>query len=315
MTVIDDMDQDTLNILRVCDRKGELAVTIGPVATVFFEEPWSKEKRGIVAEVARLYMEMVGGNLRWAEHTKSSKMHPIGSGRVAPPWEWLPQRDEVEEPWWFGFKGGTSKDAASPFLVCAYGSDTIRRGLGYFRIALPLLWYADRSGSLPKLLLSICERLKPASGYGGFGILESSDMWTEMAFQRTVRELAERFPGLDADASPITSSLAHDGIKGVNWLTVLGEHWIKEVGGLTALMSQLDESFHFYRYNGGVIIQAGPKPQLGDARANIWPAHYVALAKVLKTIQMKNHYPMHFGGTGGFDHESTMAWLNRFDRK
>jgi len=64
------------------------------------------------------------------------------------------------------------------------------------------------------------------------------------------------------------------------------------------------------------MIQAGPKPQLGDVTLNRWPQHYVTLAKVLKPIQIKNHYPFHFGGKGRrMNHAITNAWLRRFDDK
>jgi hypothetical protein len=57
------------------------------------------------------------------------------------------------------------------------------------------------------------------------------------------------------------------------------------------------------------------KPQIGDVKAGRWPQHYVTLAKVLKKIQIKDHYPFHFGGPGRLDHAASLAWLFRFDGK
>jgi hypothetical protein len=309
------MDQDVSNLLCVRDPKGELAITVGLIVTVFFEEPWSQEKRDIVAALARQCMAMFGDKLKWAQHPTTAVMHAIDSGRVLLPWQWLPQYNDEETSWEFLFHGGDGKEAASPFLVSAFGSNTISKGRGIFHVALPLLWFTDHAGSLPEFLLSICERLKPISGYAGLGIIESPALLARMPYQRTVRELAERFPGLDADTGPNTSRRIGDGIKGVNWLTVLSERCIDKVGGIEYLRARLDETFYFYRYEGGIIIQAGPKPQIGDATADNWPRHYVTLAKVLKSVQITTHNPMHFGGTGGFDYEATLAWLVRFDGK
>jgi hypothetical protein len=50
-------------------------------------------------------------------------------------------------------------------------------------------------------------------------------------------------------------------------------------------------------------------------KADRWPTHYITLAKVLKPIQIKNHYPMHFGGVGGLERDETLAWVFRFDGK
>ena len=63
------------------------------------------------------------------------------------------------------------------------------------------------------------------------------------------------------------------------------------------------------------MIQAGPKPQIGDAASNCWPPYYVTLAKVLKPIQIKEHYAFHFGGEGRMDTAASEAWLYRFDGK
>jgi hypothetical protein len=66
------------------------------------------------------------------------------------------------------------------------------------------------------------------------------------------------------------------------------------------------------------MIQAGPKPQIGDVTTNRWPQHYVTLAKVLKPIQIKEHYGFHVGdgrGSRRMYSEASEAWLFRFDGK
>ena len=49
--------------------------------------------------------------------------------------------------------------------------------------------------------------------------------------------------------------------------------------------------------------------------SDVPPKHYVTLAKVLKKIQIKDHYPFHFGGPGRMNQEASKAWLFRFDGK
>ena len=67
------------------------------------------------------------------------------------------------------------------------------------------------------------------------------------------------------------------------------------------------------------MIQAGPRPQIGDVATNRWPRHYVTLARVLMPIQIKDHRPFHFGDPTGsqkpMDHEASLAWLFRLDGK
>lgn len=100
-------------------------------------------------------------------------------------------------------------------------------------------------------------------------------------------------------------------------MTILGDRWVEAAGGRDYLRIRLDEpTFPFYPYDGGLIIQAGPKPQIGDTTRDLWPEHYVTLHKVLKKIQIKTYTRFHMGGPGPrMDQPATLAWLFRFDGK
>jgi hypothetical protein len=129
--------------------------------------------------------------------------------------------------------------------------------------------------------------------------------------------MAQRFPGLEAEY-PIGHSIwLEHGIKGVNWLTVVGDPWLDRLGGADAVeagLASLDGRFIVHRFEGGVLIQAGPQPELGDAKHDRWPELYVKLAKYLKPIRITEHAPFHHAGPGSrFDLERSEAWLRRFD--
>ena len=310
---LDENERDLTKLICVKDKDGRIAVTVGLVCTVFLERPWERATKEAVSEVATRYISQFAEHLRYAEHPSSGKMYPITSKRIRPLREWLPIQPEGECGE-FSVHGGETGEAASGFEASGFGTDVLRRGLGYFHVALPLLWFAEHSGTFQEFVLDICKRLKPLSGYANIGVIESPDNLAQDKFQPVVRAIAERFPGLEIDA-PIEHALAvNKGIKGVSWLTILGERWINEMGGLDYLRMRLDEpSFPFYRYDGGLMIQAGPKPQIGDVKAGRWPQHYVTLARVLKKIQIKEHVPFHYGGPGRMDLDASMAWLFRFD--
>jgi len=175
------------------------------------------------------------------------------------------------------------------------------------------------------VLLDICRTLQPVSGYGGIGVIESQVSDTASEYQPAVYHWAQRLPGLEPDYPGVHSICLRGvrgnkpGIKGGSWLTVLGDHFAAELGGadkIEADLAALDERFLVRRYEGGLLIQAGPKPELGDAEQNRWPELYVKLAKLLKPIRVTDHYPFQYGGHGlRFDHERSVAWLRRFDDK
>ncbi|MCK6591092.1 MAG: DUF3396 domain-containing protein [Polyangiaceae bacterium] len=311
---LDENEQELSNILCVKDTDGRDAVMIGLVATLYFENQVTREVRERVADAAEEYIQLVREHLRFSVPPKARREYPIDSKRTRFPREWLPNLPDGES-WSFVFHGGNAGRAASAFYVESFGSRFAdETELGHLHVSFPLLWFTNPSvGTFPEYVLKLCQTLRPLSGYAGVGVLESFDGYTADKFQPVVREIANRFPGLEIEARVGHGLTLKAGIKGVNWLTILGDHWVSEMGGVDSLRARLDENFGFYPYDGGVIIQAGPKPQIGDAQANRWPKHYVTLAKVLKKIQIKDHYPFHFGGPGRMDHEASMAWLNRFD--
>jgi hypothetical protein len=310
----DESEQDISKIICVRDSSGRIVITVGLIATVFFENPWAQATRQAIIEVADSYLNAFRDHLTWARHPKTGRMYPISSTRIRHPRELLMNSPE-DESWEFAYFGGDVEASASEFSVQGYGSSNISKELGYFHLSLPLRWFVDREETFPEHILRVCERIKPVSGYGGIGIVESSSAMKRSDHQPLVRKLAERFPGLEIEANPVSCIHLGQGMKGVNWLTTLGDRWIDELGGLNYLRARLGESFFFYPYDGGIVIQAGPKPQIGDTNAGRWPEHYVTLAKVLKKIQIKNHYPFHFGGPGRLDYEASLAWLFRFDKK
>jgi hypothetical protein len=316
-SMLDSDDVDLSEILCVRDKDGRPALRIGLLATMFIAEPGTRPVREAVADAAEEYIRQFREHLRWAQHPKTAHIHPIDKRNVPFPRDWLPQYEDGEA-WEFGFHGGETDEAASEFQVSAYGPRSIRKSPGYFQVYLPLTWFAEHPGTFPDFVLSLAKRLRPLSGYAGIGVLEPLDSYAQEAFQSTVRQIAERFPGLEIESPPIHVIHVGEGIKGVNWLTILGDRWVQQIGGADYLRVRLGDDFKLTPYDGGLMIQAGPKPQIGDTQANRWPRHYVTLAKVLKPIQIKKHYPFHHAdpmGSARMDAETSTAWIFRFDGK
>jgi hypothetical protein len=101
------------------------------------------------------------------------------------------------------------------------------------------------------------------------------------------------------------------GIKGVNWLTVLDENWLQKAGGYSELKKKTGDGFRLEQYPGGILIQAGKHPDIGNVNRNQFPQYYVRLNRILKPIRVEKIRRIH--DSLGFDPERTDAWLSRFD--
>jgi hypothetical protein len=156
----------------------------------------------------------------------------------------------------------------------------------------------------------VAKWLNPLYGYAGYGILDSPSSIVADAYESAIFTIAQRFPGLEADY-PIAHSLSTDGIKGVNWLTILANRWIDQLGGLPALKAM---NSGFLKYPGGVVIQAGDQPQIGDRNGNVWPELYIKLNTAVRPVRARKTYPFQHYGENRFDPKSSREWLARFDR-
>ncbi|WP_233561974.1 type VI immunity family protein [Sorangium cellulosum] len=309
--------------LMVKDDEGRPVLQVALLATVYFEDAYKREVREAVVSCCEDYFRRCGHRLRWALHPEKRLMDPYGKGKGSYPRAWLLGFGE-DDSFSLIYHGAVHDRGASAFYASALGLP--RRPfveLGFFRMAFPLLWFADSSESFPEVMLEMCRKLKPVSGYGGIGVVESPDTSISSRYGQVVYRWSQRFAGLEADY-PTSHSIwllegrdGKEGIKGVNWLTVLADRWVEEMGGLDKLESDLnalDPRFSIRRFAGGIMIQAGPRPQLGDAERNVWPELYVKLSKYLKPIRITRHRPFQYGGIGPrFDLERSQAWLRRFD--
>lgn len=308
--------------LAVRDAEGVTRLQGVLLATVYFEEPWRREAREAVVVCYEDYRRRCGDRLRWAMSNDANELEPFG-GPWSNPREWLLGLGE-DRSFLITCHSAEHGWGAGAFCFEALGME--RRPylqLGYVRVSFPLLWFAQAPGSLPEVLLELCRKIKPVSGYGGIGVMDSPDCFSGSEYSPVVYQWAQRLPGLEVDYSD-THALwllegrgGKPGIKGVNWLTVLGDAFVTELGGADRVEADvlvLDSRFVVRRFEGGLLIQAGPKPQLGDAKRDLWPELYVKLSKYLKPIRITEHRPFQMGGPGErFTKDRSEAWLRRFD--
>lgn len=294
---------------------GAIAAEIGLMTTMYFRGTSIPAKRQAIAACFDIYRNVAGDNLRWVAHPKNGKFRSIREA-VPSPSEWL-QGLAPNKEWAFQYRGGTNAEAPNLFSVETLGPEEYgRQELGYFKATFPMLYFAERADSFVELVLKFCRLLQPEQGYGGLGILESPFPIIRAKHEPIIYQLAQRFPGLEVDY-PASHSLWLDqenGIKGVNWLTILGDHWVKAIGGIAGLKSQLNDNFLFEEYAGGVLIKSGARPQMGDLEQDNVPAEYVRLNALLKPIRIKRHRMFQHPGSDRFDQTASEAWLARYDR-
>ncbi|WP_373635701.1 type VI immunity family protein [Yoonia sp. SS1-5] len=182
---------------------------------------------------------------------------------------------------------------------------------------VPLEWFADHDAEWIALMLDWCNRLKPVKGTIGIAMTTEAGMM-RARFREQWPYLA-RFPGLDDEVAFFEANCVTGKIGSVNWLTILNDELLAGIGGLDDLTSALGDAAKIHKWDGGVLIQAGDLPDIGDRNADLWPTAYCAVNDALRPIRFEDYpnTPMALLNVPEplDPYEETLRWVRRFDRE
>ena len=307
-------------------KPGFVAVRLGLVCSLYVRDPYAPDVRARLAQCGDQYQQLFG------EHLKSYQKID-GTGNPIPyPAEgvnltkYVQEKDSLDKSFAPVFYGDADYHVASKYgldiFACSTRPSPIQGKPAHFSAVIPFSWLKDKDGeqAFQKLVHEWCQILKPFHGYAGIGAIQSMDMTEKKRTSYLAYPLARRFPGLEVDDPGVVSNRMWNRgqglkIKGVNWLTALDNQCLEELGGRDKVLSQLDNTFVIYDYDGGVLIQAGLTPQLGDVNTQHVPHSYRMLSNIVKPLRMTfpNGHSLMQPRTEASNTEVTNAWLARFD--
>jgi len=230
------------------------------------------------------------------------------------PHDWTPvsrrRFEQVELPelrrfraWGYGFFDGRDTDA---WLMMFHGyqpaSEPGRASFYRFEFdwALP-----------PDLLLQFTQDVlgivNCVCGYAGYFFqAQANGPYGKSSFDQ-VYAWALRYWGVDAEDLDVTVMHMMDAYKCPSWLTIIGQRLESKYP--IAIAAAQSAAYRAQRSPGGVILQAGDAPELGDRHRHERLANYEAIAQALLPLQVRDHAS--FGGTR-WTTDTTNGWLQRF---
>jgi hypothetical protein len=237
---------------------------------------------------------------------------PTTMGRL--PRDWSPaarQRFEISElpdlrqheDWGYVFSDNQTTDSWL-FMFHGYASASEPGKASFYRFEFDWQLPPER---LVEFARAVLEIVKCVSGYGGY-IFQGQPRgpYGRSSFDAVYR-WAWRYWGVDVQDLDVTVSHMLDGYKCPSWLTIIGERLAQR--NPAAVRTAEGAALKAIPTPGGVILQAGPVPILGD-RNRLEPLDaYEAIARALEPLQVTQHAK--FGGSLWTD-ARTMAWLRRF---
>jgi len=299
--------------LGMTDSQGLRVIQVGLTFTCYFWDGHTLAVRKAVCKCVLDYLGVVGEEIHWVKHPETMAWLPVASPSLHSPESYL-EALSPNRAWELGYHGGSAAASASDVLLEAFGSAGWKRRMSYFRCSVPVTWFADHQGCWQDSVLRWCEVLQPVHGYGGLGIIQSPNGMVMHQHEPAVYAAARRFLGLEFDDPVLHLPYVEQGIKGINWLTVLGREMLDRLGGLGALRRNLSPQVRVLEYDKGVVIQAGKRPELADRNRQIFPALYAEVAKAVLPIRITEHRAFQHAGAARFTRETSEEWLRRFDR-
>jgi hypothetical protein len=300
--------------------EGVVLVRLGLICTVYFRKGGQRDIGHKVLGCFDRFAEQFSERLQSQFHDFSGRgFASLRKGSIAKAREKLQALSEDGMPFEWTLQSEKNGAQAAEFSIqamTAHPESDPYGVLSYLKIVLPWQFLETPEGEqrFKEWVRYLCETLDIDHGYAGLACTLPYD---RHQFQPYEFQMAQRYSGLMVDSSPhMDLTELRDGIKGINWLTLLGPRYIEQLGGMVALKQQLQLPDVGLQEtdNGRLIIQAGTLPDVGTPE-NGHPPTYVAVNRVLKSVRVQNPDQLHtcMDDAEGFTKTNTLAWYARFD--
>jgi hypothetical protein len=185
-----------------------------------------------------------------------------------------------------------------------------KRSKGLFAFARILVPLTTDLEILHKAASTIADNIELYSGHGGL-VLVYNTWLIEDAFDNIYAQ-ARRFWGVDVEYMNRTLPLMKEDIKGVNWITLVGQQFASapEIRQALGFLVMRPEVTIEPCQHGSVLI-AGPEPVIGDQhRPDRSLDPYYAVANALRPLFLTHHPD--FPGERFIKNGNTVGWIRRF---
>jgi hypothetical protein len=291
---------------------------VGLVATFYLVDGYLPVRRKHIAEAFELYCNHFGDKLVWGY---------MGSEEITKH-NFCPQTMNSCLSY---IQSDGFADSASFMWSSQQGFD--HPGKYMFEALLPVEWFErihnalttirfylppeelknNEKNRFEKLIIKMCNILRPLHGAAGLGIQNSYEIQN---CQHIEYELLESYRGLDLSLL-IANESWRNGYSNLNWYTYLAHHWVSKLGTTEDLLKQLDDvRIGILPYEWGTIFRAGDWPSLGKADIDPRPELYVMVNEVLKPLRVSNIGSLHYGSIAGelrLNERTSNQWMRRFD--
>jgi hypothetical protein len=301
-----------------------IGATLAVRATLYFRGSHTHAVRDAICKCFDQYEANAKEHLTWLWREEP----PEGPDKIAYP-KARPLRDMLKrmdenDCVSFAYIGGEKPHDASPWLFYVSGlrgweARMGGNGLDTLEFSVPQEFVKVNPTAFQNLFVACARLLNAEHGHGGFAF--NLSMVRKHANESTEAVMVSNMAGLDAGSAVMVAGREKTGIadhlKTVGWLTAINTSMLETVGGMPLLRSELPRDwFAKYDYGNGIVIQAGPEPEIAPVELDAKPAIYVLANRTLRALRIAHIDSLHQGSIDGEPRLAGAAaerWLTRFD--
>lgn len=269
--------------------------------------------REAILDALDLFMKRSGPERIRFYATETMRAHkPVTKRVLAMPETWLkpgaPKKDYVA----IELKSGEVYQDAPEFKYHLWAVDKSKQAK-ILSLAFPAAWASEKQTDMLSLVQTLSEEFPFTSGLAGYSFERSP--YDDPASETHAWTMSMRHRGIDIVRLPDDAKgPGTDGVKGVGWLTLIGNTMLTELGGLAQLRRRLSKEIDVIESKHGVIVKAGPVPLLGDVnRGDTLPLYRQVYGVVASRIEIAAERSMVFR-LGSDRSDKTHDWYRRLSR-
>lgn len=292
--------------------------------SLYFEGSHTQEVRSAICDCFEAYEAIAKEQIKWLWREEPPTGPDQFAYAKAPPMRKMMEKLRPDDLPSFAYTSGIKPEDASQWQFQVSGIRAWKAKMGTWGLAtltfsFPPLFVEEHPTAMQKLFVEFARKLKAVHGFAGFAF--NLSLVRNEPNEPTEAFMAVKMNGLDVGDPVLMGSRSKYGIKDhiktVGWLTAINHAMVEKVGGLFTLRSELPVSwFAKYDYGNGIVIQAGPVPEIVPVEIDPHPAIYVLPNMALKDIRMAEIGGFHYGSKDGEPRLRGIAadeWLHRFD--
>lgn len=301
-----------------------IGAAIAVRGTLYFKGSHTPEVREAICQCFEAYEAIAKEHLKWLWRAEPPEGPDKQTYPRAKPMREMMKRMKENDAVSFAYTGGAKAEDASPWTFYVQGlrgweSKLGWKGLDSLQFSLPREYVESNPSVFQTLFVQFAKLLSAEHGHGGFAF--NLSLVRKEPNESTEAFMATKLNGLDAGSAVMIAGSYDQGItdhiKTIGWLTAINKDMVQRLDGLQTLRNELPPLWYaMYDYGHGIVIQAGPKPEIAAMDVDPKPATYVLPNMLLKELRVPEIGSLHYGSQDGEPRLFGWAaeqWLQRFD--